>query len=93
MRIEDIQISYDGSFPNLCSGQLVVYLGTQEWKFPSFCLRSRGSISFDSDWNEEITQGEWSVSEWPEGFPEDAKEMVLKKINEEIPFGCCGGCV
>ncbi len=93
MKIEDIQISYDGSYPNLCSGALVVSLKEQKWVFSSNCLSSGGSVSFDSDWSEEITQGEWAISKWPEEFPEDMKDLVLQKINETIPFGCCGGCV
>ena len=93
MTIEDIQITYDGSFPNLCSGDLVVSLEEQKWVFPYHCLSSGGNVSFDSDWNENVTQGEWSINEWPENFPEDMKDLVLEKINEEIPYGCCGGCV
>lgn len=93
MKIEDIQISYDGSFPNLCSGDLVVYLEKQKWVFPAHCLSSGGSVSFDSDYSETITQGEWSINEWPENFPEEMKDLVSEKVNDEISHGCCGGCV
>lgn len=88
-----IEIYYDGSFPSLCSGQLIVFLDEQEWVFPSFCLRSGGSVSFSSDWEEDVTSGEWGISKWPERFPKEMKELVLEKVNENIPQGCCGGCV
>ena len=90
---KDIKIIYDGSYPYLCSGTLAVKIGDKEWAFPDYCLRSGGSVSFDSDWNEDVTQGEWSISDWPKDFPEDLKDDVLDAVNAEIPFGCCGGCV
>jgi len=93
MKIEDIQISYNGEYPNLCSGDLTVFIKEQKWDFPSFCLSSGGSVSFTSDWDEIITQGEWSIDKWPENFPDGMKDLVLRKINEDIPHGCCGGCV
>jgi hypothetical protein len=90
---KDIKITYDGAYPNLCSGTLIVKIGEQEWTFPDYSLSSGGSISFDEDWQENVTSGEWSISEWPKDFPEDLKEEVLDAINAEIPWGCCGGCV
>jgi hypothetical protein len=89
----DIQIQYNGEYPNLCSGHLVVTIDGKEWDFGTFCLASGGSVSFDSEWNEHVTEGEWSIDEYPEGFPEELKQAVLDAVNEEIPYGCCGGCV
>ncbi len=86
-------VSYDGSYPNLCSGKLVLSVDEKEWVFPSYCLSSGGSVWFDKDWSEHVEDGPWSVGEWPEGFPEDAKEEALSVINEGISWGCCGGCV
>ena len=48
--------------------------------------------SFDEDWNEMVGVGDWSV-EFPKDFPEELKDKVLNCINEEIPHGCCGGCI
>jgi len=86
-------VSYDGGYPNLCSGKLVLKVADKIWEFPSHCLSSGGSVSFDKDWNEDVQEGPWDVKEWPDGFPEEAKPYVLEKINDEIPWGCCGGCV
>ena len=90
---KNIRIEYDGEYPNLCSGQLIVYIDEDKWVFPKYCLSSGGSVSFDDDWNEEISHGPWCVNEWPNGFPEELKELVTDVINDEIPHGCCGGCV
>lgn len=88
-----IEIEYDGSYPNLCSGNLVVIIDDKRWQFPNWCMRSGGSVTFDSDWSEEVTQGEWDISKWPVGFPEELKADVVNAVNDEIPWGCCGGCV
>ena len=45
-------ISYDGKFPNLCSGTLVMNLDGKDITFSSYCLSSGGSVSFDEEWNE-----------------------------------------
>lgn len=88
----EIEIKYDGEYPNLCMGHLIVIVDGIEYDFGEYCLSSGGSVTFDEEWNETVTKGEWSV-DFPENFPCDLKEEVLDKINEEIPHGCCGGCV
>ena len=89
----NIKIDYDGSFPNLCSGQLVVTIEGFTWVFPDHCLSSGGNVWFDDDWCEHVESGEWRIREWPEGFPEDLKKLVESTVNDEISPGCCGGCV
>lgn len=86
-------VSYDGEYPNLCAGELVLELDGKKVLFPAFCLSSGGSVSFDDDWNVSITQGEWSIVKWPENFPEELKRDAEKMVNEKIRHGCCGGCV
>ena len=88
-----IGISYDGKWPNLCSGQLIVRIDKEKYVFPRHCLSSGGSASFDENWSEHVASGPWSVREWPENFPEEYKEEVLQKINDKIDWGCCGGCL
>jgi len=86
-------IEYDGSYPNLCSGGLVITIDGKRWAFPSYCMSSGGRVWFDNDWRDYIEHGPWSIREWPEGFPEDLKEEVVKEVNYQIPWGCCGGCI
>jgi len=88
-----INIKYNGEYPNLCRGTLQVFVDGKEWDFGEYCLSSGGSVYFDDDWSEHIESGPWTIDEWPDGFPEEYKEGVLNKVNSEIPYGCCGGCV
>ena len=88
-------VSYDGSYPNLCSGTLVLKINGEEVVFPKYCLCSGGSCGFSSDFSEEnITSGPWSIdlSEIPQQYKKYRAE-ILEVINDNIPWGCCGGCL
>ena len=87
-----IEIEYDGKYPNLCSGRLIVIIDNVKWEFPEYCLSSGGSAVVCGE-IEEVVDGEWDVERWPSNFPEDLKEITLEKINSTIPWGCCGGCI
>jgi len=88
-----IKVKYDGAYPNLCRGNLVVTIDDKEWIFESHSLSSGGDVSFDENWSEEVEQGPWRVNAWPKDFPENLKWDVLSAINDELPWGCWGGCV
>lgn len=84
-------VSYDGTFPNLCSGTLILEIDGKERVMPRYCMNSGGSVSFDEDWSECVTSGEWSVD-----VPEDLiaiKSEIEACVNANVPYGCCGGCV
>lgn len=115
-------ISYDGQWPNLCRGVLVLRIDGKEYKFghdysnlhwhediqqwvhededpanPNYesFWKSGGSYGFETKWtNEYIHTGEWEidVDELPEELWEYADE-IDSVINENIPQGCCGGCL
>ena len=89
----EINITYDGIYPNLCTGTLTIEINKHVWIFPNSPLISGGSYSFDSEWNSFITEGLWDIEEWPKDFPEEYKEATLEKINDAIRHGCCGGCL
>lgn len=91
----NIKIEYDGEYPCLCMGHLKVWIDDKLWDFGRYVLSSGGQVTHDDDWNFEVESGKWTISDycWPEGFPEDMKEAVINKINEEITWGCCGGCI
>jgi hypothetical protein len=89
-----MRLAYNGSYPNLCSGSLIVWTDDgKEWQFPSYCLKSGGRVWFDKEWNDHTEHGLWSVKEWPDDFPDSLKSEVLDLINKDISHGCCGGCV
>lgn len=85
-------VSYDGKFPNLCSGRLVLRINGQVRELPDGCLCSGGCVWFDDDWGDHVEHGDWTVV----GLPKDLELFQTKIeecVNENIPQGCCGGCV
>lgn len=85
-------VSYDGAYPNLCTGQLVLKINGQVREFSRHCLQSGGTVWFDNDWNAHIENGRWSIDPLPEDL-EPLRKEIEECINENIPHGCCGGCV
>ena len=66
-------VSYDGKWPNLCTGTLVLNIdgkdysfgfttvpGMSKCDFPMFWHSGR-SVSFDDDWNANVTSGRWQI--------------------------------
>ena len=107
-------ISYDGAYPNLCSGTLVVEIDGKRVSFGKQFLWdwekkagvkpadygqfwcSGGSVSFDDDWTECVLQGSWELVFDEKAFPEEIVKLMpdlIKVFNENVPEGCCGGCV
>ncbi len=100
-------VSYDGCYPNLCSGDLIVKIDGVEHTFggygpfedehhyPKF-WESGGSVSFDDEWCEHISQGPWILMAEKGEYPThiyDLLPKILKVMNKNVPHGCCGGCV
>lgn len=83
-------VSYNGKYPNLCSGTLVLEVDGKKREL-SHALCSGGSVSFDENWNASVTYGSWSVD-----LPEDLepyRQEIEELVNSEVPLGCCGGCI
>jgi len=76
-------VSYDGAWPNLCSGTLVISIDDVQFKFEQDNLCSGGN------------SGPWTISNWPKGIPNNKKlrEAIIKLVNNNIQWGCCGGCI
>lgn len=89
-KIPKILVEYDGKYPNLCSGTLKITIDDVEYVFPSQSLSSGGSIKSNYDGT---YKGPWTISEWPECFPEILKLHVEKAVNKNVEHGCCGGCI
>lgn len=101
-------VSYSGRYPNLCCGTLVLnidgelitfdYLSNKadsKKVFPSF-WHSGGSTGFAGPGYENpyTETNEWNicVEELPEKYRQYASE-IDEVFNENVPFGCCGGCI
>ena len=83
-------ISYDGSYPNLCSGTLVIDIDGKIYS-EGIRLHSGGNVSFTDTGDEIVDEGEWTV-DVPEKLV-DYKDDIESVVNENIPYGCCGGCI
>ena len=84
-------VSYDGDYPNLCSGKLIMSLDGVKIEWPKGALRSGGTISWDDD--VERIAGDWTIRRWPADFPEALKTEAVELVNDNIPLGCCEGCL
>lgn len=90
----DIQfISYDGEYPNLCSGTLVYSVNGVEHSV-RYGLSSGGRVWFSEGWDEHIESGEWSLhsADFPD-LDEEGRRILTDLVNANVRQGCCGGCV
>lgn len=99
-------VSYSGEYPNLCCGKLVLNIDGKDYSFGSgYAISdgesdflpfwySGGSVSFDNDWNANVESGRWQIDslDLPEQFRKYANE-IDDVFNDNVPYGCCGGCV
>jgi hypothetical protein len=90
-------VSYTGAYPNLCSGVLTLEVDGRKAVFGGYSLISGGSVWFDNDWSEHVDRGGWRVRDecWPpiDVLPESLRDEAIRVINDNIDYGCCGGCV
>lgn len=100
-------IEYDGEYPCLCMGTLKVKIDGKEIIFsdsdklkncyPKF-WRSGGTIKSNGSglkmWAE---KGEWELSAYRnEDYPKEILDILddlIKVFNENVSYGCCGGCI
>lgn len=84
-------VSYDGKWPNLCGGNLVLKIDGKTVEFPEYCMCSGGSVWFTEDWDANVEYGPWSV-DVPEEYAH-LKDEIEACVNENVSYGCCGGCI
>lgn len=89
-------IDYSGCFPNLCAGKLTFKADGKQYA-GYVDMISGGDVWFDDRWSEHVEEGPWTDVSGPllKKNPEllEHKTELLKMINENVPLGCCGGCV
>ena len=85
-------VGYDGMYPCFCFGTLKIKVNGK-----LYCLHhamiSGGCVLFDDDWNANVLEGPWELD--LEEFPEleEYKEEITELVNDNVPHGCCGGCI
>lgn len=87
-------VSYDGKWPSLCLGNVVLEKDGKEFKI-SGLLISGGSCYFTNGYSEShVDSGDWIVNKeaLPDGLKEDY-DYIRFLVNENITHGCCGGCL
>lgn len=97
-------ISYTGQYPNLCRGILTLELDGIEMTFGD--LYGNPKTDYDRFWSSgggciEDVDGGYHVElgKWRLVKERLAKELVpygdllIKVFNENVEYGCCGGCV
>ena len=84
-------IRYTGEYPSACSGELTVKIDGLTVKFESGCLRSGGCVWFDDSYSEHIESAPWYLLF--NGISKELKIQIENVVNNNVPFGCCGGCV
>lgn len=103
MKIEFVD--YNGRYPNLCGGILILRIDGEIYSFGGYYpfedpshefdsfWTSGGSVWFSSEWDEHVESGPWVLSgELPEFLKGHEKELI-DIMNDNVPHGCCGGCV
>jgi hypothetical protein len=86
-----IEVTYDGAYPNSCSGTLTITINDQIIYEKHGCCHSTGSVSFTPDWEEIVDSSGsliWDDADKANDRVREAVEKVLSGINV-----CCGGCV
>ena len=87
-------ISYDGRYPNLCSGTLTIKVDGKTYRLED-AMVSGGCIMGgpSTDWEMWVEYGDWKVD--LENYPELKKyeEEITKVVNDNVQQGCCGGCI
>lgn len=55
---------------------------------------SGGGVYFDNDYNEDVRSAPWELmeNELPDKFKKYGQELI-DVFNQNVPHGCCGGCV
>lgn len=89
-------VSYDGAYPNICSGKLKLRMDGKLYEL-KYCLTSGGSVIRNDDGDFDVKPGPWSVDLWhdEEKYPELLPHVneIEDLVNENVDWGCCGGCI
>lgn len=98
-------VDYTGEFPCLCSGEVTLKIDGYVVEFcryksdsektgkPYLSLTSGGRCYFDDECNDHVIDGPWSIDLDPRYAELEDEIFEVININNNIPWGCCGGCL
>ena len=87
-------VSYDGKWPCLCYGTLIIKVNGKTYSFRNAMISGGCIIGGPStDWDMWSEEGPWEINleEHPELEP--YKEEIIQVVNDNVEYGCCGGCI
>ena len=88
-------VSYDGKYPSLCSGTLVLSVDGKDVS-EKYCLISGGDWYINKT-DEGVSKGDWKLdtiySFKDMHFTDEEVKYIEKLVNENVKKGCCGGCI
>lgn len=101
-------INYTGKYPSLCMGVLILEIDGKRYHFgydydgkykdvkmlPQF-WSSGGSCGFRNNYSDTyVEHDDWRIDtdELPAELLDYAEE-IDEVFNENVPYGCCGGCL
>lgn len=87
-------VKYTGKWPTLCSGELYFKVNGKEYKIKG--LVPGGKVGFKGGYGGEsyIKKGPWRLHN--HDFPKELKpykRLITNMVNENVKYGCCGGCL
>lgn len=86
------------SFGDYCLGEKGKTKDKRVPNYPAFWTTG-GGIYYENDWDDdEIEEAPWELDvEYVIGkYPDDIVRLLpelLRIFNENVPWGCCGGCI
>lgn len=94
-------VSYTGAYPNLCSGILTLNIdgvdktfGNDDCDYNKFWVTG-GRAYFSRGWSKShVETDEWTIIR--DDLPLELKpyiEEITEIFNDNVPYGCCGGCL
>lgn len=91
-------VSYDGKYPNLCSGTLHLKIDGKSFFFgpdkPFDIFWSSGGHCGFRNGEALVTHGEWKID--VDDLPDELKPYTAEideVFNDNVRQGCCGGCI
>lgn len=86
-------ISYDGKYPCLCSGTLIIKIDGKIYHLKNVLVSGGAVIGGPPEWDFEVITGNWTVALCDYLELEKYKCEIEQVVNEHVQQGCCGGCV